>query len=600
MDKLNEQQMEAVCHGDGPMLVLAGPGSGKTTMITRRVLHMTGRLGIRENQILVMTYTKAAAQEMCGRFLRLKGTQQTEVCFGTFHSVFLRMLKEQGQCPFNEVLTGEAAENLMAQILKEKYEVPLTEGKELAGAILSEYSKQRNTGEKFFPLPDWSAQRCLRCVEWYEKRKRERHCMDFDDMLSLAGKMLQREETARYYQNRFPYILVDEFQDINPRQYQILLRLAGQKGNVFAVGDDDQAIYGFRGASPQLLRQFAADFHPCQILTLKWNYRSTKQIVTFSQNLVRHNRDRFEKKMSAAKNQPGEPVRQMVFDRQEQEAIAMAERFRKLRRKGVRYDQIAVLLRSSYQAEPICAILEDYGISCRCGDVTSSPYGHWIGGDAAAFWRAAAGERSAFQKILTIGARKIPLACMTWMEENEPPRTLLQKKLPAPVRLALEELFYELDHLLKEGPSRGFHRIYKRLGYEAYLRSAAEKAGIAARELYGRFDFFQREAQKYSEWEEWETGRQEAISQAQKDGADSVRIMTLHGAKGLEFPIVWIPGVEQKTLPHERSRNLQEERRLLYVGCTRARERLYLSCCLNRRGQKKQPSIFWEEGRISQ
>ena len=596
MNELNEEQMKAVCHQDGPMLVLAGPGSGKTTMITHRVLQMTGQMGIHEDKILVVTYTRAAAQEMRGRFLSLKGTGQTNVCFGTFHSVFLQMLREQRLCPWRRVASGDETIRLMAAILKEEYEMPESEGEELAEILLSEYSRQRNTADTQYLVKQWSESRFRDCVSHYETRKKQNGWIDFDDMLSMADQMLMEEEIARYYQDRYPYILVDEFQDINPRQYKVLKRLAGTRGNVFAVGDDDQAIYGFRGASPLILQQFPEDFPGCRVLTLKWNYRSTQNIIAFSGNLIRYNRNRYEKKMAPGKKVAGMAVRQEIFSQQEQEATAIAEYFQNLHRRGMDYDQMAVLLRTSYQAEPVRQVLEDYGIGCQCRERFASPFAHWTGEDVAAFWRAARGDREAFEQILFKPERGIPQACMTWISQEAPVRTLLEKRLPPEVRLALEELFYEFRRLKKERPEKGFHRIAQRLKYDVYLQNIAEKTGIPVKKLRERFDFFQREAERFASWQEWEAYRQERINQSGKDCSGGVRIMTLHSSKGLEFSAVWIPGIEQGALPHERSTDIEEERRLFYVGCTRARQILCLSWCKNRRGRKIKPSVFWKEG----
>ncbi|MBQ7916525.1 MAG: ATP-dependent helicase [Firmicutes bacterium] len=579
MSNLNVQQMEAVRHMDGPMLVLAGPGSGKTTMITHRVLYMQDEGRIPEKQILVVTYTKAAAQEMCSRFLRLKGTDLTEVTFGTFHSIFWRMLRQQGHFSDRKVMEEGQDLQIGTDLLMREWEMPSSEAKELAQEYLNLYSRERN-GLKVTFQDQYKRWKGL-----YEEEKQVRKLIDFDDMQEGAVQMLNDSGVRSYYQERFRYILVDEFQDVNPIQYQALRMLTGTPANIFVVGDDDQAIYGFRGAAPGIMQQFPKDFPGCQILNLKNNYRSTQRIVHFAGQIIACNQVRYSKEIVAASGETGRKVQCREFENEKEECRAIAEYALKL----PQWSDLAVLFRTAHEGDTLRRVLGDYNIPYYMKEECLSPYEHWIGEDIVDFLSAARGNTDALGRILKKPSRGIPLGILSWLRAGESPKRLLNFNMSPEIRLALEELFYDLGKLLKERPEKGMHRIARRLRYLEYLRGVAERSGIPERKLLQRFDFWQRDAEKVKSWEEWAQRRQRMIEGGSQI-REGVQLMTLHASKGLEFPAVWIPELEEGSLPHERAENIEEERRLFYVGCTRAEKQLIISWCHKRGGGKRKKS----------
>ena len=583
MNQLNAQQLEAVHHLEGPMLVLAGPGSGKTTMITHRILHMIQERGIEERKIWVVTYTRAAAQEMRSRFLHLRGTDQTETAFGTFHSLFWKMLRDQGELRDRSIL--EEGEQLAAakQILA--HQGDSNETTELAQWLLSRYEFFRNTGQERGERVE--AQE----IVWrraYEEYKRERRKMDFDDILAAMKKALEQPNIRRSFQAQYQYFLVDEFQDVNPVQYEALKLLVGEGGNLFVVGDDDQAIYGFRGAAPGIMLRFPEDFPGCRVLSLRWNYRSTSRIVEKSTELIVHNRKRYPKAIEARQKKRGPRVRMQIFEEEKEEYRAIA-------REAHRSPGLCVLFRTHSQMRPLLQSLEDYGIAYHTREHVYNPYAHWIGDDILEYRRAALGDQTAFLGVLRRYGESIPLACISWLREGENAKKILDYPLGIELRTALTGLFYELDHVRRESPAASLHRIASRLHYFQYLQRVGERRGIDPARLKQRYDFFQRMVSEYKTWEEWEENRRQKIQETMTAKSSDVLLLTMHAAKGLEFDTVWIPGLEEGMLPHERAEDLEEERRLLYVGCTRAKTRLILSRNLRRGGNQQSKSLFWTE-----
>ena len=273
MNQLNAQQLEAVQHLEGPMLVLAGPGSGKTTMITHRILHMIQERGIEERKIWVVTYTRAAAQEMRSRFLHLRGMDQTETAFGTFHSLFWKMLRDQGELRDRSILEEGEQLAVAKQTLVDQGDS--NEATELAQWLLSRYEFFRNTGQERGERPD------VQEIAWrraYEEYKRKRRKMDFDDILGKCVQLFaMNPDILEKYQDQFRYIMVDEYQDTNTAQYQLIHQLSGMFGNICVVGDDDQSIYKFRGANIRNILDFEKDFPDAAVIRLEENYRSTKK-----------------------------------------------------------------------------------------------------------------------------------------------------------------------------------------------------------------------------------------------------------------------------------------------------------------------------------
>ena len=578
---LNLEQEKAVRHTGGPLLVLAGPGSGKTTMIVHRLEELLRR-GTDPKSILVVTYTKAAAQEMRSRFLRYMGTEQSEIRFGTLHSFFWQVLSEQHQITGWRMMEGDEALRLAAEILQEESGMPEEEAVFTAEQELDRYRYERG---RMLPHENTGF------AGAFEERKRSRHILDYDDILTLALRLLRNDPAAvRVYRDRYRHILVDEYQDINPVQYAGLKLLAGTDGNLFAVGDDDQSIYAFRGSDPGLLLRFPGDFDGSEVLRLSANYRSTPEIVDFASAIICRNRERYAKSIHAVRPH-GRFVQKRSYRDGEEEWQAIAAWAARQRHP----EQCAVLYRSIYDAAGLCRTLDDRGTGYALKDGSMNPYRHWIGQDILDYAMAAQGDPEAFGRILKRPPRGIPSGILTWLRQGEDPEKLLQRPLGREYLTELEEMLYHLRRIRSERPEKGMAGIYKNLEYKRFLEQFAEEHRLPYKLLYGRWRFFRNLAHNCKDWQEYAEKLERGLEGHNDRERGGIRIMTLHASKGLEFDQVWIPQIEAGTLPHERADSLEEERRLLYVGCTRARDELILSRAKRRTGGRKKTSVFWKE-----
>ncbi len=578
---LNPEQEKAVRYTGGPLLVLAGPGSGKTTMIVHRLEELLRR-GTDPKSILVVTYTKAAAQEMRSRFLRYMGTEQSEIRFGTLHSFFWQILYEQHRITGWRMMESDEALRMAAEILQEDTGMPEEEAAFTAEQELARYRYERG---RMLPHENRTF------AGAFEERKQSRHILDYGDILTLALRLMKSSpDVVRSYRDRYRHILVDEYQDINPVQYAGLRLLAGRDGNLFAVGDDDQSIYGFRGSDPGLLLRFPKDFDRAGVLRLSANYRSTPEIVDFSAAIICRNQERYAKSIHAVRSH-GRFVQKRTFHDEEEEWQAIAAWAARLRNPR----QCAVLFRSIYDAAGLCRTLDDRGTGYTLKDGSMNPYRHWIGQDILDYAMAAQGDPDAFGRILKRPPRGIPSGILTWLRQGEDPEKLLQRPLGREYLTELEEMLYHLRRIRSERPEKGMAGIYKNLEYKRFLEQFAEEHRLPYKLLYGRWRFFRDLAHNCKDWQEYAEKLQRGTQNHTEENSCGLRIMTLHASKGLEFDQVWIPQIEAGTLPHERADSLEEERRLLYVGCTRAKDALTLSCARRRAGGHKKVSVFWKE-----
>lgn len=302
MKQLSLEQQEAVRHKDGPAMILAGPGSGKTTVVVSRVRHLIESCQVHPSEILVITFTRAAAREMKERFLGLMGAGRTEVSFGTFHAVFFQILKYAYGYTANNILREEEKYQFLRDSVR-KCNLELDDEAEFISDVTAEIGRVKNERAN---LQEYKATSCntsifLKIYHDYDNRLRRSNKIDFDDMLVYCYELLQeRSDILRAWQRKFRYILVDEFQDINRLQYEITRLLAAPEQNLFIVGDDDQSIYRFRGAKPEIMLHFEADYPGAKRVVLGTNYRSTRQIVEGAEKVIANNQERFPKKLRAA------------------------------------------------------------------------------------------------------------------------------------------------------------------------------------------------------------------------------------------------------------------------------------------------------------
>ena len=595
----NAAQRQAVLHRDGPMLVIAGPGSGKTAVITGRTCQLI-RGGVSPSSILVVTFTRAAAAEMKERFLQMTGESATAVTFGTFHSVFYGMLRTQrGRM---QVLPEQEKAELIRELIREIYPEAEQEA-DLPSQVIREISSFKGLDTdigKYYAVS--LPQEIFRKIfQAYEDWKRQRERIDFDDIILLCRQMLlDSPDILNAWQKKFAYILVDEFQDISPMQYKVMRMLAAPQDNLFIVGDDDQSIYRFRGASPGIMLRFPKDYPSAVVVTLEENYRSTPEILSAAGKLIRHNSRRYRKSIYTSAP-PGEEVRLEQFRDPRQECRYMAEMIRGQREEGIPYRETAVLVRTNALCREAVEQLMAYQIPFRVRDAVPCIYDHWIAGDLAAYLDLAAGSR-ARSLFLRIGNR--PNRYLSRQALSEPEITFdrlydfyadrgwMQERLAA-----MEE---DLQHLAALPPYGAVSYIRREIGYDGFLSDYAERRNIGPEELLETADELMESARNYRTWEAWkafiEEYREKLRQSRRMDrNTDGVTVSTLHAAKGMEYDAVYILDVNEGIIPWRKAvldEDLEEERRMLYVGMTRARKRLRLYAVRERYEKPVQLSRF--------
>ena len=606
MSQLSEVQQRAVTHRDGPMLVLAGPGSGKTLVLTWRVRYLTEVCRINPGEILVITFTRAAAREMKERYLRMTGSESTAVSFGTFHAVFFQILKlAYGYRSENILREEEKYRFLKDAVFRQKLE-PDDEA-ELLSSISSEISRVKNE------RPDLQVYKATSCdsksfraiFNEYDNRLRRSGKIDFDDMLGYCYELLkERPDILGAWQRKFRYILVDEFQDINQLQYDIVRMLAAPEDNLFIVGDDDQSIYRFRGAKPQIMLHFEEDYPAAKRVLLDTNYRCTGAIVEGAGRVIANNKERFPKDIRAQKDR-GPAILTHLFKNQEEEYACVIDKIRLWREKGGSYGDIAVLFRTNTQPRKLVEELIAEGIPFRMRDSLPNLYDHWIVRDIFTYLRMSKGslKRSDFLQIMNRPKRYIGRECLESEEISWEALLTWYDDKPW-VCERIEKLQKDLKLAGRLSPSGALHYIRHIIGYEGYLKEYAEYRGRNPEELSAILDELAELAKGFSTLADWEAHisrvREELAKQAREreQNKDSVSLSTMHSSKGLEYRIVFIIDANEGITPHRRvifEEDMEEERRLFYVAMTRAKELLYIFSVKKLYGKKAEISRFVEE-----
>lgn len=604
--KLNPSQQQAVLHKDGPMLVLAGPGSGKTLVITERTKHLIQEYKIPEDNILVITFTRAAAQEMKERFLKGMGKNQTRVNFGTFHAVFFTILKHAYHLNAGNIARDEIRHQILREVIA-KQDFIYTDEKEFISDLFSEISLVKGNQ---VDISNYYAIHCpdeifRNVYREYNQRLRKANLIDFDDILLLCHQLLaSRRDILSLWQNKFQYILIDEFQDINKIQYDIVRLLGETKNNIFAVGDDDQSIYRFRGAKPEIMLAYPKDFPGCRTVVLDKNYRSTSNIVKASKCLIQHNKHRFHKEVSAMKNK-GSNINILCFESLSQQNQMLADEIHRLNQRGISYADMAILVRTNMGSGALLYKLMEYNIPFHMRDSVPNIYEHWIATDLLSYIKIAMGDnhRNLYLQIMNRPIRYISRECFdTVLVDLEAIKDYYEDKNWMLERL--EQLEYDLSILSRLNPYAAINYIRRGIGYEAFLKEYAIQRKIKVEELMDILDELQENARQFKSYEDWfahmENYKEELKRQVaeQKKNKDSVTIATMHSAKGLEFQFVFIADANEGITPHKKAaleEDLEEERRLFYVAVTRAKESLYILSSKERYNKVMEPSRFIRE-----
>ena len=601
--QVSNAQHQAITHGAGPAIVLAGPGSGKTLVITQRVRYLIEAYHVRPQEILVITFTKAAAQEMQSRFQAL--SRQRGVTFGTFHAVFFHILKYAYHYSAANILTEEKKYQILQRLLSESG-LHFEDEKETLSEIASEISVVKN---EQIPLEHYYSKSCPEEVfrgfyRKYEEVHRREGLLDFDDMMTMTYELLtQRADILAAWQRHYRYILVDEFQDINLLQYAILRLLADPERNLFIVGDDDQSIYRFRGAKPEIMLNFPKDYPDAKQIVLDRNFRSVASVIRAAQLVIRENTKRFAKRAVHVRKGQGQiDIRE--FSGQEHESLYLIKKVQESLAGGTPPNEIAVLYRTNQGARPYAERLMEFNIPFEMRDALPNIYEHWIAKDLFAYLHLARErlDRAEFLQVMNrpkryiardaIDAKVISLETLrTYYEDKD---WMLDR---------IDRLELDLRMLKDMAPYAAVNYIRYGMNYEEYLQEYAKARRMKPEELTDILDEIQdgcRPFKTVEAWYEHLTAYKERLLEQRgkkERDPDAITLATLHSAKGLEFQEVFLVDVNEGTIPHRKASmeaDLEEERRLFYVGMTRAKDRLHLFYVRERYGKRVEPSVFLE------
>jgi DNA helicase-2/ATP-dependent DNA helicase PcrA len=589
----------------GPAMVISGPGSGKTTVISHRVKYLIEELNVSGSDILVITFSKASAIEMKERINELIGSyEKAEI--STFHSFFFKILRAHSFVKVEDVLTENEKRHILSSILN-KLKLNAYAGDDFMESLEEEISLIKNDllDLDYYNSMIISNDYFKSIFSAYEEYKKVAGKLDFDDMLEKAYVLLRDNPSVLdLWSKRYQYVLIDEFQDINKAQYNLIKLISANHKNIFAVGDDDQSIYRFRGARPEFMLNFSKDYENAEKIILSTNYRSTDEIIAFSNKIIENNKNRFEKSIKGTGINGTKPRLIMSIDIEE-EAFNIGKIIKAF--KNISYHDIAVLYRTNIQARAFADAFMDMNIPFKIKDGFSLVYEHWIFKDIRSYFILAMDRRSNedFIRIINKPNRFISRSHI---------KNALSKKIPLMDYLytpgilqsfilsRVEELMYHLNVLKEKSSYDAIKYIRYVIGYDEYIKSFAEYRKIDPKGLFEIINEITESSKNHNDFLSYlnhvETIVEETKENFKDLNKDGVSLSTIHSAKGLEYHTVFIAGCVEGLIPYEKSRlpyEIEEERRLLYVAVTRAKRNLYISAIEKRHGNDVKLSRFLEE-----
>lgn len=607
---LNSAQYEAVAHREGPCMVLAGPGSGKTLTIAKRIEYLITEYKVRPEEILVVTFTKYAANEMRDRFRHVMKSDFCPVTFGTFHGIYYGILKWAYRIGTSNLLAEEERNRLLREILSGIELDGHMSGEEESDFIqelaeeIGNVKNNRQELDSYEPLYLSSAQ-FKQIYLAYEETKGRLKKIDFEDMLLRCFHLFQsRPDVLEKWQQKFRYILIDEFQDINQVQYDVVRMLAAPENNLFIVGDDDQSVYGFRGAKPGIMMEFKKDYPSARQVVLNRNYRSTAHIVNGAKRVIANNKYRYEKNVLPQKK-PGETVHVQEVKDPVEESSYVVDRMKALNAQGVSYGQMAVLYRTSMDARALSESLMEYQIPFRMKEHMDNIYDTSVGRDISSYFRLiqGSGGRADFLQVANRPNRYIGRDSMGEKQVTfESIRSFYCDKDWMMNRI--DQMEWDIKMMHGKSPYLAIQYIRKSIGYDVFLKEYAAYRQIQPDELTGVVHEIQERAKEFQTIDDWfrhvEQYTKLLREQRQKDrgNQEGVGLMTMHGAKGLEFDTVFIIQANEGAVPYKKAKTpeeMEEERRLFYVAMTRAKRLLTISYVKEKNGKSISPSRFVNE-----
>lgn len=610
MGEFNEAQINAIKHKKGPMLVLAGAGSGKTTVITYRIKNLIMNREVSPRNILVLTFSKAAAKEMEERFHAMM-PKRNQVTFGTFHSVFLKILVKHGGYSYKNIVSSREQTDIIQRAAMELdcylgsgFQECMDKVKEIIlniELIKNHRIKDvKEISEKNLELKNMSADRAWQFYQYYQNYMQEKHLIDFTDMLLLTYNLFKEHpDILDYYRDLYRYIMIDEYQDTNPIQNDIIMLLAEPRNNLFCVGDDDQSIYGFRGADPSIMLQFPKEFEHTRVIQLPLNYRCKENIVRASNRLISFNKNRYNKKILAARTENPMDVDVIFhsYDKYSEEcdyvkSVLLGNDEQAARIGNVPYGDTACLFRTNRSIEKFAGKLIDVEIPFYTLEPLRNMFDHFVAKQIMAYFEVAMGNEKNFYEIVNRPLRYVEkkyikptttLAQLKNIYENaDSSRSYVYENL-----LKLEEDL----HILKElgSPSKMLQYIFSKEGinYKKHLENYSKIVHMTEedveelKEITNQLYSFFRKYDTMSDLKKGIKQYTKMIQDAYKnqDRSGKVALTTIHASKGLEYQRVIIFDVNKENLPyqkHNEKTDIEEERRLMYVAITRAKDQVII------------------------
>lgn len=605
----NKSQIQAISHMDGPAMVLAGPGSGKTTVITHRIKNLIEKAEVCPENILVVTFTKAAAISMQKRFSTLmNGGKGQLVTFGTFHSVFYKILRKSRRYEATEILSERQKTDYIREIIG-RYGISSNDISELSQNIINDIG---NIKGNMLNAQEYEPSCCkkedfIKVYNAYNLELKKDGKMDFDDILRECYLLLCENHTIlEQWRELYKYILIDEFQDINRIQMNIIELLASPLNNIFVVGDDDQSIYGFRGARPEIMIEFKDYYPEAELIVLDVNYRSTQSIINVAGRVIENNKTRLDKCAHANNDKDFQPdIRK--FRNQVEELKFVVSKIKKYENQGISLSEMAILVRNNSQIQEISSFLKNRKIEAESGKHRSNIYNGMIAKDILSYVRGALKfDGTYFNEdliyVLNKPQRYISRQVVLCVNMNiSAVRRIYSKN-------NIDSFLFHIEMIRKLPPQAALSYIRKGAGYEEYLRLYAIENNIPMSGLLKQLEQLVQECSKFNTLEQWINSIDSAQnSEGQNFGKKSsgeggknnrINIMTMHGSKGLEFKAVFIVDANQGIIPTSkalRERDFEEERRLFYVAITRAIDYLNIYAVEERLGCPIEVSMFVEE-----
>lgn len=597
----NKAQLNAINHYKGPAMVLAGPGSGKTTVITHRIKNLIEQYNISPSQILVITFTKMAATEMKERFLKLTNNRYLAVTFGTFHAIYFTILKHAYNYNAANIIRQSKQIEFITSLI-DNYELEFNNKEEFVQKILSEISFVKGQRIKEYTSVNCPPKVFEDIFNKYNQMMARKRLIDFDDMMGYCYELFdKRKDVLEAWQNKYEFILIDEFQDISDIQFDVVRQLAAKYRNIFIVGDDDQSIYGFRGARPQIMMGFQNIYKDLKRIDMNTNYRSTSNIVNAAKSLIDINKERLYKDINTI-NPIGDKVYINICENTGIESDYVVKQIKQLieSKEDIKYSDICILVRTNSGAGLIVQSLVKECIPFAIKEKLLNVFEHWIAKDIIAYIKISLGSRDRSDYIRIINK---PLRYLNRMAFSSQPVDISCVRRFYADKLYMQDIIdnfvYDIKLISNMTPFAVINYIRKGIGYDNYLKEYAVEYNADYEELERIIEEITDSVKAVKSWDMWFDYIEKYTRKLSENGNDNsdnnmeikdeVTICTMHASKGLEYKVVFVLDVNENVIPYKRAvleSEIEEERRLLYVAMTRAKVKLYL-CCVNKRYDKK-------------